>query len=159
MVLTVHQLSTSSPTMDFQFLCQLAQLHSARAVHVSTHSESLAPKYSSIQWLWLPEMLWEWGMQVHLWLLVCDATAASCWYCTVWNFHIFWQFNLDSQFKITCTRVNHQCSNSTDNWPQYKKQELHSKPFNSRTTLHCTSDWSSKQSYILVLSNDWPSKA
>ena len=66
MGLTVHQLSTSSPTMDLQFHCQLAQLHSALAVHVSTHSESLAPKYSRVQCLWLPEMLWEWGLQVHL---------------------------------------------------------------------------------------------
>ena len=26
---------------------------------------------SSIQCLWLPEMLWGWGLQVHLWWLVC----------------------------------------------------------------------------------------
>ena len=51
----------NSPTMDLQFLHQLAQLHSALAVHVSTHSESLAPKHSSTQCLWLPEMLWKWG--------------------------------------------------------------------------------------------------
>ena len=91
----VHQLSTSSPTMALQFLCQLAQLYCAVAVHVNTHSESLAPKCSSIQCLWLPEILWELGMQVHLSLLVCDATAASCWYCTAVN--IFWQANLHSQ--------------------------------------------------------------
>ena len=61
----VHQLSTSSPTMDFQSPRQLAQLHSALAVHVSTHSRE-GWKYSSIQCLWLPEMLWGWGMQAHL---------------------------------------------------------------------------------------------
>ena len=44
---------------------QLAQLHSALAVHVSTHSIERW-KYSSIQCLWLPEMLRGWEMQAHL---------------------------------------------------------------------------------------------
>ena len=84
MGLTVHQLSTSSPTMDLHFLWQPTQLHSALVVHVSTHSESLAVKHSSIQWLWLPEMFWEWELQVHLWLLVC-CCKYSCdyWYAGI----------------------------------------------------------------------------
>ena len=62
--------------LGLQFLCQLTQLHiRAQAVHVSTHSEPLAIMCSSIQCLWLPEMLSELGMPVHLSLLVCDATA------------------------------------------------------------------------------------
>ena len=35
MGLMVHQLSMSSPTMALQFLCQLTQLYSVQAVHVS----------------------------------------------------------------------------------------------------------------------------
>ena len=43
----VHQLSTSSPIeLDLQFLCQLAQLHSALAAHVNTYWETLVPQCS-----------------------------------------------------------------------------------------------------------------
>ena len=73
MELTVHQLSTSSPMeLDLQFLYQLGQLPIALAIHVSTRSELLALKCSSIQYQSLPEMLWEWGLKVHLCLLVCN---------------------------------------------------------------------------------------
>ena len=71
-------------------------------------------------------------------------TAASCWYCKVEISAFFgkliWTHNLKP--KITCIKVSHQCSKGTSNWPssQYRKQELRSKPFNSCTALHCTSD-------------------
>jgi len=72
MELIVHQLNMSSPMeLDLQFLCQLVQLHSALACHVSTHSGRLTLSCSNTMCLLLPEMLWVWGVQAHLWQLVC----------------------------------------------------------------------------------------
>ena len=101
--------------LGFWFHCQLAPLYNAPAVHVSTHSESLALKHSSIQWLWLPGMLWEWGMQVHLWLLVCDAIYRSSkhhnsiysynfsvWFCwrKLWSLHL-----VTSSYSVLTSKV------------------------------------------------------